>query len=167
MDKLNCPSCGSPNLTKLNAIEYRCLNCDTLSKLSQDQTFLVLQGWPCPSCGFNNENQSAYCGNCGSKLVKYCTSCRSEVQLAINFCPKCGKNSFSPNKLASQVIMVDCGRRKIDVIKVIRQLTRLGLGEAKTLAETPNAVIMEGVNDTIAQNAKRSLESAGAIVETR
>ena len=169
MEKLNCPSCGSPNLTKVDAAEYKCLNCDTRSKLSQDQKFLVLQqGWPCPSCGFNNENQSAFCGNCGSKLIKYCTSCRSDVQLGVNFCPKCGKNNFSSTKPASQLIMVNCGRDKISVIKILRQLNKkLSLVEAKNLAETPNAVILEGASDTIVQNAKRSLESVGATVETR
>jgi RNA polymerase subunit RPABC4/transcription elongation factor Spt4 len=99
MEALKCPSCGSPQLTKVDANEYMCLNCHTRSRMSQDQPFLVLlQGWPCPSCGFTNDSGSIYCKECGGKLVKYCENCGNGVDSDASFCPKCGKKSFSPDR---------------------------------------------------------------------
>ncbi len=62
------------------------------------------------------------------------------------------------------VIIKDPGAKKIDVIKVIRQLTSLGLGEAKTLAETPGGKVLSGVGKDAANDAKKKLEEAGANV---
>src|SRR6185503_5488274 len=53
------------------------------------------------------------------------------------------------------VIIKDPGAKKIDVIKVIRQLTSLGLGEAKTLAETPGSKVLSAVGKDAAQDAKK------------
>ncbi len=65
------------------------------------------------------------------------------------------------------VIIKDAGAKKIDVIKVIRQLTSLGLGEAKTLAETPGGKVLTGVAKDAANDAKKKLEEAGAQVELK
>ncbi len=65
------------------------------------------------------------------------------------------------------VIIKDAGAKKIDVIKVIRQLTSLGLGEAKTLAETPGGKVLTGVGKDAANDAKKKLEEAGAQVELK
>ena len=54
--------------------------------------------------------------------------------------------------------------KKIDVIKVIRQLTNLGLGEAKTMAETAGSKVLAGVGKDAANEAKKKLEEAGANV---
>jgi large subunit ribosomal protein L7/L12 len=62
------------------------------------------------------------------------------------------------------VVIKDPGAKKIDVIKVIRQLTSLGLGEAKTLAETAGSKVLTGVGKDAAQEAKKKLEEAGAAV---
>src|SRR5512135_705043 len=62
------------------------------------------------------------------------------------------------------VMIKDAGAKKIDVIKVIRQLTSLGLGEAKTLAETPGGKVLTGVSKDAANDAKKKLEEAGANV---
>ncbi len=62
------------------------------------------------------------------------------------------------------VIIKDPGAKKIDVIKVIRQLTSLGLGEAKTLAETAGGKVLSGVGKDAANDAKKKLEEAGANV---
>src|ERR1051326_4876653 len=48
-------------------------------------------------------------------------------------------------KTEFDVVLKDAGAKKIDVIKVIRQLTQLGLGEAKTMAETAGAKVLTGV----------------------
>jgi large subunit ribosomal protein L7/L12 len=67
-------------------------------------------------------------------------------------------------KTEFDVVIKDAGAKKIDVIKVVRQLTSLGLGEAKTLAETPGGKVLTGVGKDAAMTAKKSLEEAGASV---
>ncbi|HEY4668128.1 MAG TPA: 50S ribosomal protein L7/L12 [Anaerolineales bacterium] len=63
------------------------------------------------------------------------------------------------------VVLKDVGPKKIDVIKAIRQVTTLGLKDAKDLAETAGAKILEGASKEAAQDAKSKLEAAGATVE--
>ncbi len=70
-------------------------------------------------------------------------------------------------KTEFDVIIKDAGAKKIDVIKVIRQLTSLGLGEAKTLAETAGGKVLTGVGKDAANDAKKKLEEAGASVELK
>jgi large subunit ribosomal protein L7/L12 len=65
------------------------------------------------------------------------------------------------------VILKDAGAKKIDVIRVIRQLTSLGLKEAKDLSETAGAKVVEGVTKEVAADAKAKLEAAGASVEVK
>ncbi len=65
-------------------------------------------------------------------------------------------------KTEFDVVIKDPGAKKIDVIKVIRQLTSLGLGEAKTLAETAGGKVLTGVGKDAANEAKKRLEEAGA-----
>jgi len=67
-------------------------------------------------------------------------------------------------KTEFDVVIKDPGAKKIDVIKVIRQLTSLGLGEAKTMAETAGAKVLTGVGKDAANEAKKKLEEAGASV---
>ncbi|MCU0485401.1 MAG: 50S ribosomal protein L7/L12 [Anaerolineales bacterium] len=65
------------------------------------------------------------------------------------------------------VIIKDPGAKKIDVIKVVRQLTSLGLKEAKEVAETAGSKVMEAVSKEVAADAKKKLEEAGATVEVK
>ena len=65
------------------------------------------------------------------------------------------------------VILKDAGPKKIEVIMVIRQLTSLGLKEAKDLAETAGAKVLEAVAKDAAADAKAKLEAAGASVEVK
>lgn len=67
-------------------------------------------------------------------------------------------------KTEFDVVIKDPGAKKIDVIKVIRQLTSLGLGEAKTLAETAGSKVLAAVGKDAAMDAKKKLEEAGANV---
>jgi large subunit ribosomal protein L7/L12 len=64
-----------------------------------------------------------------------------------------------------QVVLKDVGPKKIDVIKAIRQITTLGLKDAKDLAETAGAKVLEGASKEASQDAKSKLEAAGATVE--
>src|SRR5512145_738640 len=67
-------------------------------------------------------------------------------------------------KTEFDVVIKETGAKKIDVIKVIRQLTNLGLGEAKTMAETAGAKVLTGVGKEAANDAKKRLEEAGAVI---
>jgi large subunit ribosomal protein L7/L12 len=68
-------------------------------------------------------------------------------------------------KTEFDVVIKDAGPKKIEVIKAIRQLTSLGLKEAKDMAETSGAKVMEAVGKEAANDAKSKLEAAGAVVE--
>jgi large subunit ribosomal protein L7/L12 len=68
-------------------------------------------------------------------------------------------------KTEFDVIIKDAGPKKIEVIKTIRQLTTLGLKEAKDLAETAGGKVLEAVSKEAASDAKSKLEAAGAVVE--
>jgi len=63
------------------------------------------------------------------------------------------------------VVIKGPGPKKIETIKVIRQLTNLGLVDAKNMAETADSKVLEAVGKDIAQDAKEKLEAAGAEVE--
>jgi large subunit ribosomal protein L7/L12 len=68
-------------------------------------------------------------------------------------------------KTEFDVVIKDAGPKKIEVIKTIRQLTSLGLKEAKDMAETAGGKILEGVSKEAASDAKSKLEAAGAVIE--
>lgn len=68
-------------------------------------------------------------------------------------------------KTEFDVVLKDAGPKKIETIKVIRQLTNLGLVEAKTLAETAGGKVLTGVSKEVAADAKSKLEAAGAVCE--
>ena len=68
-------------------------------------------------------------------------------------------------KTEFDVVIKDAGPKKIEVIKTIRQLTSLGLKEAKDLAETAGGKVLEGVTKEAASDAKSKLEAAGAVIE--
>jgi large subunit ribosomal protein L7/L12 len=68
-------------------------------------------------------------------------------------------------KTEFDVVIKDAGPKKIEVIKTIRQLTDLGLKEAKDVAETAGSKVLEAVSKEAATDAKTRLEAAGAVVE--
>jgi large subunit ribosomal protein L7/L12 len=68
-------------------------------------------------------------------------------------------------KTEFDVIIKDAGPKKIEVIKAIRQMTTLGLKEAKDMAETAGGKVLEAVSKEAAADAKSKLEAAGAVVE--
>ncbi len=68
-------------------------------------------------------------------------------------------------KTTFDVILKNFGEKKIQVIKEVRALTALGLKEAKDLVEAAPKPVKEGVSKEEAEEAKKQLESAGAVVE--
>jgi large subunit ribosomal protein L7/L12 len=65
------------------------------------------------------------------------------------------------------VVIKDPGPKKIEVIKVIRQLVNLSLTEAKAMAETADGKVMVAVGKDAAMDAKKKLEEAGAVIEVK
>ena len=63
------------------------------------------------------------------------------------------------------LVLKDVGPKKIEVIKVIRQLTNLGLKEAKEMAETVGVKVLDAVTKDAAEEGKKKLTEAGAAVE--
>jgi len=68
-------------------------------------------------------------------------------------------------KTEFDVVLKDAGPKKIEVIKVIRALTNLGLVEAKNMAETAGAKVLSAVGKEAAADAKKKLEEAGGVCE--
>jgi large subunit ribosomal protein L7/L12 len=65
------------------------------------------------------------------------------------------------------VILKEIGPKKINVIKAVRQLTALGLKEAKDLVDGAPSVVLEAVAKEAAEDAKSKIEEAGAVVELK
>jgi large subunit ribosomal protein L7/L12 len=70
-------------------------------------------------------------------------------------------------KTSFDVVLKSYGEKKIEVIKVVRALTGLGLKEAKAVVEEAPKPVKEGVNKDEAEEAKKQLEAAGATVEVK
>ena len=68
---------------------------------------------------------------------------------------------------AFDVVLTAAGDKKIQVIKVVRELTSLGLKEAKELVDNPPKPVLEKVNKETADKAKEQLEGVGAGVEVK
>jgi large subunit ribosomal protein L7/L12 len=68
-------------------------------------------------------------------------------------------------KTEFDVVLKDAGPKRIEVIKVIRQFTSLGLVEAKAMTEAPGTKVLSAVSKQAAADAKSKLEAAGAVVE--
>ncbi len=70
-------------------------------------------------------------------------------------------------KTEFNVVLSAAGEKKIQVIKVVRALTGLGLKEAKDLVDGAPSTVMEGVSQKDADDAKKKLEEVGATVEIK
>jgi len=70
-------------------------------------------------------------------------------------------------KTEFDVILAEAGAEKIKVIKAVRELTNLGLTEAKAFVESAPKAVKEGVNKDEAESIKKKLEEAGAKVEIK
>ena len=70
-------------------------------------------------------------------------------------------------KTEFDVILKDFGAKKLDVIKAVREITGLGLKEAKEMVEGAPKTVKEGVSKDEAESLKKTLEEAGAEVEVK
>lgn len=78
-----------------------------------------------------------------------------------------GGGAAAEEKTEFNVVLADAGANKINVIKVVREITGLGLKEAKEATEATPSVLKEGVSKEDAENFKKKLEEAGAKVEIK
>lgn len=78
-----------------------------------------------------------------------------------------GVAEAAEEKTEFNVVLLDGGDKKINVIKVVRALTGLGLKEAKDAVEQTPSVLKEGISKDEAEAAKKELEEAGAKVELK
>lgn len=81
--------------------------------------------------------------------------------------PAAGGAAAAEEKTEFDVVLADVGANKIKVIKVVRELTGLGLGEAKTLVDGAPKAVKEGLSKDEAEAAKAKLEEVGAKVELK
>ena len=68
-------------------------------------------------------------------------------------------------KAEYDIVLKDAGAQKVAVIKAVKDLTGLGLGEAKAIVDGAPKAVLEGAKKEDAENAKKALEEAGATVE--
>ncbi|EKK3100064.1 50S ribosomal protein L7/L12 [Campylobacter coli] len=78
-----------------------------------------------------------------------------------------GAAAAAEEKTEFDIVLVDGGAKKIEVIKIVRALTGLGLKEAKDAVEQTPSTLKEGVAKADAEEAKKQLEEAGAKVELK
>ena len=81
--------------------------------------------------------------------------------------PAAGAAAPAAEKTEFDVVLADAGAEKIKVIKAVREITNLGLTEAKAFVESAPKAVKEGVAKDEAETIKKKLEEAGAKVEIK
>lgn len=81
--------------------------------------------------------------------------------------PAAGGGAAEAEKTEFDVVLKDVGSQKIKVIKVVREITSLGLKEAKALVDEAPANVKEGVSKEDADKIKAQLEEVGAVIEVK
>jgi large subunit ribosomal protein L7/L12 len=103
--------------------------------------------------------------------IRKCGGCGAPLPPGSNVCEFCGSEnvdeSVTESGTAFDVILVRVGTKPINVIKVIREITNLGLRESKALTENPPSVVKNRLNKSEAEGIKKRLEEVGAFVEIR
>ncbi|HBS52176.1 MAG TPA: 50S ribosomal protein L7/L12 [Coxiellaceae bacterium] len=87
--------------------------------------------------------------------------------VAAGVAPSAGAAEVAEEKTAFNVVMTAFGANKINVIKAIREITGLGLKEAKDMVEGVPSNVKEGISKEDAAGIKKKLEEAGATVEVK
>lgn len=78
-----------------------------------------------------------------------------------------GPAAVAEEQTEFSIFLAETGDKKVNVIKVVRELTGLGLKEAKAVVDSAPGMVKEGVSKEEAEAAKKSLEEAGAKVELK
>jgi len=86
---------------------------------------------------------------------------------AVVAAPAAGGGAAAEEKTAFDVVLVDAGAAKLGVVKIVKDITGLGLKEAKDLVDGAPKPVKEGISKADAENVKKQLEEAGAKVEIK
>ncbi|HUC95531.1 MAG TPA: 50S ribosomal protein L7/L12 [Candidatus Saccharimonadia bacterium] len=106
-----------------------------------------------------------------SKFVKFLEeywNVSAAAPVAMAATPSATEGGAAPVEEAKaefDVVLKDAGSQKVAIIKAVKELTNLGLGEAKALVDATPSTILEKAKSEDANNAKKALEEAGATVE--
>lgn len=87
--------------------------------------------------------------------------------VAVAAAPAAAADTGQDEKTEWDVILSETGEKKFQVVKVIRQVTDLGLKEAKDLVDNPGQAVKKGVTKEEAEEVKKKLEEAGAKAELK
>jgi len=98
---------------------------------------------------------------------KWGVSAAAPVAMAASGAAPAAAAEAVEEKTEFDVVIKEPGPKKIEVIKVIRQLVNLSLTEAKAMAETADGKVMVAVGKDAAMDAKKKLEEAGAVIEVK
>jgi len=102
-----------------------------------------------------------------SKMLEEKWGVSAAAPVAVAAGPAAGPAAAAEEKTEFDVVLVDGGAQKINVIKEVRAITGLGLKEAKDLVEAAPKPVKEGVSKDEAEKVKATLEAAGAKVELK
>ena len=98
---------------------------------------------------------------------KFGVSAAASIAVAAPVAPEAGGQPEEAEKTEFDVVLTAVGDKKIQVIKVVRSVTNLGLKEAKELVDGAPNKVKEGIAKEDAENIKQQLEEAGATVEIK
>jgi large subunit ribosomal protein L7/L12 len=98
---------------------------------------------------------------------KYGVSAAAPAMMMAPGAGAAGGAAPAAEKTEFDVVLADAGAEKIKVIKAVREITSLGLTEAKTFVESAPKAVKEGVSKDEAESIKKKLEEAGAKVEIK
>lgn len=87
--------------------------------------------------------------------------------IAVAAAPAAGAAAAADEKSEFDVMLQSAGEKKINVIKVVREITKLGLKEAKDLVDGAPKVVVEKVSKEEAESVKKKLEDVGASIEIK
>ncbi|HUU39826.1 MAG TPA: 50S ribosomal protein L7/L12 [Desulfatiglandales bacterium] len=98
---------------------------------------------------------------------KFGVSAAAPVAIAASAFPEKSEKAEEIEKTEFDVLLTGVGDKKIQVIKVVRAVTNLGLKEAKELVDNVPNKVKEGISKEDAENIKKQLEEAGATVDIK
>jgi len=101
------------------------------------------------------------------KLLEEKLGVSAAAPVAVAAAPTATAAAPEEEKTEFDVILKEIGPKKIQVIKVVRQITSLGLKEAKELVDGAPSPVVEGVPKEMAEDVKGRLEGEGAVVEVK
>ena len=98
---------------------------------------------------------------------KFGVSAAAPVAVQVATAPEKGEQAEEAEKTEFDVVLTGVGDKKIQVIKVVRSVTNLGLKEAKEVVDNVPNKVKEGISKEDAENIKKQLEDAGATVDIK